>query len=33
MSKVFVFGGSGRVGKDLIKDLVVEGYDVVAGVR
>lgn len=31
MSKVFVFGGSGRVGKDLIKDLVVEGYDVVAG--
>lgn len=33
MSKVFVFGGSGRVGKDLIRDLVVEGYDVVAGAR
>ncbi|MCJ2172743.1 MAG: NAD(P)H-binding protein [Lactobacillus kefiranofaciens] len=33
MSKVFVFGGSGRVGKDLIKDLVVKGYDVVAGAR
>ncbi|MGQ5708936.1 NAD(P)H-binding protein [Lactobacillus sp. PSON] len=33
MSKVFVYGGSGRVAKDLIKDLVVEGYDVVAGAR
>ena len=33
MSKVFVFGGSGRVATDLIKDLVVEGYDVVAAAR
>lgn len=33
MSKVFVFGGSGRVATDLIKDLVTAGYDVVAAAR
>lgn len=33
MSKVFVVGGSGRVATDLIKDLVENGNEVVAGSR
>lgn len=32
-NKVFVFGGSGRVATELIKDLVVMGYDVKAAAR
>ena len=33
MSKVFVAGGSGRVATDLIKDLVADGHQVIAGAR
>lgn len=33
MSKVFVAGGSGRVATELIKDLVVDGHQVIAGAR
>ena len=33
MSKVFVAGGSGRVATDLIKDLVADGHEVIAGAR
>lgn len=33
MSKVFVVGGSGRVATELIKDLVDNGHEVVAGSR
>lgn len=33
MSKVFVAGGSGRVATELIKDLVADGNQVVAGAR
>lgn len=32
-NKVFVFGGSGRVATELIKDLVAMGYDVKAAAR
>lgn len=33
MSKVFVAGGSGRVATALIKDLVADGHQVIAGAR
>ena len=33
MSKVFIVGGSGRVATELIKDLVADGNQVVAGAR
>lgn len=33
MSKVFVAGGSGRVATELIKDLVADGHQVIAGAR
>lgn len=33
MSKIFIFGGSGRVGTDLIKDLVADGEEVTAAAR
>lgn len=33
MSKVFVAGGSGRVATELIKDLIKDGNEVVAGSR
>lgn len=33
MSKVFIAGGSGRVAKELIKDLVDKEYEVIAGSR
>lgn len=33
MSKVFIAGGSGRVATDLIKDLVADGHEVIAGAR
>lgn len=33
MSKIFVFGGSGRVATDMIKDLVADGHEVVAAAR
>ena len=33
MSKVFVAGGSGRVATELIKDLVADGHQVIAGSR
>lgn len=33
MSKVFIAGGSGRVATELIKDLVKDGNEVVAGSR
>lgn len=33
MSKVFIVGGSGRVATELIKDLVTNGHDVIAGAR
>lgn len=33
MAKVFVFGGSGRVGTELIKDLVAKGHEVTAAAR
>lgn len=33
MAKIFIFGGSGRVATDLIKDLVVDGNTVTAAAR
>lgn len=33
MSKIFIFGGSGRVATELIKDLVADGNEVVAAAR
>ena len=33
MAKIFIFGGSGRVATDLIKDLVADGNTVPAAAR
>ena len=33
MAKIFIFGGSGRVATDLIKDLVADGNTVTAAAR
>lgn len=33
MSKIFIAGGSGRVATELIKDLVADGHQVLAGAR
>lgn len=33
MSKIFIFGGSGRVATELIKDLVADGHEVTAAAR
>lgn len=33
MSKIFIFGGSGRVATELIKDLINDGHEVIAAAR
>ncbi|MCY1028303.1 NAD(P)H-binding protein, partial [Mammaliicoccus sciuri] len=31
--KIFVIGANGQIGRHLVKDLVAEGNEVVAGIR